>query len=62
MPNTKIAYNAKYWRNRAEQMRCVAELTTDPDEKQKMLGVAESSEKLAERAEQAIADETETPG
>jgi hypothetical protein len=60
MPNKAITYSPKYFRDRAEEMRRVAELMTDPDAKQKMLGVVESYEKLARQAEQ-VADETKTP-
>jgi len=58
MPNKKIPYNPKYWRDRAEEMRHVAAFMTNPDAKQKMLGVVESYEKLARQAEQNLVGET----
>jgi hypothetical protein len=61
MPNKKIPYNPKYWRDRAEEMRHVAALMTDPDAKQKMLGVVESYKKFARQAEQVLEGETKTP-
>jgi hypothetical protein len=51
MPNKLISYNPRFYRDRAEEMRRMAELLSDPDAKRKMLGVAESYEKLAKQAE-----------
>jgi hypothetical protein len=62
MPKTPITFSPRYWRDRAEEMRRVAEMMTGLDAKQKMLGVVESYEKLARQAEHAPADETKTPG
>jgi hypothetical protein len=62
MPNKTITYSPQYYRDRADEMRRIAELMTDPDAKQKMLGVVESYEILARQAEQALADETKSPG
>jgi hypothetical protein len=52
MSQKAITYSPKYYRDRAEEMRRVADLMSDPDAKQMMLGVVESYEKLARQAEQ----------
>ena len=43
--------NAQHWRERAEEARGHAEQLTDPNAKEMMLGIAESYEKIAERAD-----------
>jgi hypothetical protein len=48
---------AKHWRERAEEARAMAEQMTDPAAKSAMLTVADSYEKLAERAEARMAKE-----
>jgi hypothetical protein len=53
MPNRATSYGPKFYRERAEEMRSVAELMSSEDAKQKMLGVARSYERLAEQAEGA---------
>jgi hypothetical protein len=44
--------NAVHWRERAEDARVHAEHLTDPAAKTMMLAIAESYEKLAQRAEE----------
>ena len=51
-----IANDAKRWRERAEEARTIAATLNDPVAKRMMLDIAESYEKLAERAEQRAAD------
>jgi hypothetical protein len=46
--------NAKYWRNRAEEARVVAEASEDDRSKQIMLGIARDYERIAELAEQRV--------
>jgi hypothetical protein len=41
----------QYFWSRAEEARAMGEQMTDPDTKQKMIGVAETYELLAKRAE-----------
>ena len=41
----------KYWQERAEEARTMAEAMSDPDAKREMLGIAESYERIAKRAE-----------
>ena len=43
--------NSEHWRERAEQMRFVAQAIADAKSKASMLRIAEDYEKLAERAE-----------
>jgi hypothetical protein len=47
--------NARHLRERAEEVRGVAEVLHDPDAKRMMLGIAETYEKLAQRAEERVA-------
>jgi hypothetical protein len=49
MPNLD---NARYWRERAEEVRVQAELMRDSEAKGHMLGIASSYELLAVRAEE----------
>ena len=44
--------NARYWRERAEEVRVQAELMRDSEAKRHMLGIANSYELLARRAEE----------
>ena len=41
----------KYWHERAEEARAMAEEMTDPVAQETMLGIARSYEKIAKRAE-----------
>jgi hypothetical protein len=59
MAKRVISHTPQYWRDRAEETRRVADLITDPDAKQKMLGVAESYEKLALGAEKLLASKAD---
>jgi predicted Rossmann-fold nucleotide-binding protein len=47
----------KYWRERAEEARMVADELTDPDSKRRMLRVADDYEELAKRAEKRLRDD-----
>jgi hypothetical protein len=49
---TKLVDNAKHWRERAEEARALARLLHDPAAKRTMEGVAESYERVAQRAEE----------
>lgn len=55
MPRTKYWNNSAHWRNRAGEMRTLAERTLDPKAKKRMLHMAEEYEKLARRAEERTA-------
>jgi DNA-binding ferritin-like protein len=44
----------EHWRERAKEARAVADAMTDEKTKQMMLRIANSYEKLAERAEQRL--------
>jgi hypothetical protein len=46
----------KHWRDRAEKARVHAEQMSDPESKRTMLGIAESYERLARRADQRLRD------
>jgi len=45
-----ILYNAKYWELRAEEVRTIADTLKDPEAKRLMAEVADTYEKMAERA------------
>jgi hypothetical protein len=45
-----ILYNAKYWELRAEEVRTIADTLKDPEAKVLMATVADTYEKMAERA------------
>ena len=47
---TDLLKDPAHWRERAEDARRVAETLTDPKARQTMLEIAESYERLAERA------------
>ena len=47
---SKKLYSAEFWLERAEEMRTLADLMSNDDARQKMIGVAESYERIAERA------------
>jgi hypothetical protein len=55
MPN--VFGTPEHWRDRAQEARAMADNITDPDAKRAMLDIAESYEKIAERAERAEAKE-----
>jgi hypothetical protein len=46
----EVKYSREYWLQRAEEMRSLAELMTNPDTIQKMFGIAKTYERLAEHA------------
>jgi hypothetical protein len=46
-----LLHNPESWRKRATEARGIASGMTDPDAKRTMLGIAQSYERLAERAE-----------
>jgi hypothetical protein len=52
--------DAKHWRDRAAEMRALAEDMTDVDTRSIMLRLASDYNKLADRAEERT--ETSTPG
>jgi hypothetical protein len=46
----RVTYTREYYLARAEEMRTLADQMSNPDARQKMIGVAESYERLAKRA------------
>ena len=48
--NKSIIEDAQHWRERAEEMRAVAEALCDAEAQRMMLGIAEGYERLAQRA------------
>jgi CRP/FNR family transcriptional regulator, cyclic AMP receptor protein len=56
MPRSKFWDDPAHWRNRAGEMRTLAEGTTDTKIKKRMLKMAEEYEKLAGRAEERAAN------
>jgi len=46
--------DAKHWRERAEEVRAVAETMNDGEARRLMQGIAESYDHLAQRAEQRM--------
>jgi hypothetical protein len=50
----KLLNDARHWRDRAEEARIHAEQMHDPDARGKMLGIAASYERIAERAEERL--------
>jgi hypothetical protein len=44
--------NGKHWQERAQEARVHADQLTDPEAKRMMLGIAESYDRLAKRAEE----------
>jgi hypothetical protein len=45
----------RYWRNRAEELRTIAEQLSDPGARNTMLGVATDCDRLAEHAARHVA-------
>jgi len=50
----RLMNDAKHWRERAEEVRAVAETMNDGEARRLMQGIAESYDHLAERAEQRV--------
>jgi hypothetical protein len=50
----RLIDNPEHWRARAEEARVLAEQIDDPGAKQTMLRIAESYERLAERAAERL--------
>ena len=48
--------DAKHWRERAEEARATAEQISDPEARRKMHEIAESYARLAQRAEERLAE------
>ena len=58
MNKKKVAgLNVNYWRNRAEQVRVLAELMQDEQSKKLMFCIANKYERMAERAERRFTNE-----
>ncbi len=53
MPYRLLRYDAAHWRERAREVRALAEHVRDDDGYRRMLRIAADYEKLAERAEAA---------
>jgi hypothetical protein len=51
--NLGVPKNPKYWQNRAEEAWAIAEQMSNAHSKAVMVGIAQSYEKIAERAEEA---------
>ncbi|MES1149526.1 MAG: hypothetical protein ABUL53_10115 [Bradyrhizobium guangdongense] len=54
-------YDPKHWQKRAQATRAKAQALADQAVKQKLLRVAEEYERLAQRAEQWLATQRDTP-
>jgi hypothetical protein len=52
---------SRYWQKRAERVRCYAAEMADPDSRHAMLELADSYERLAQRADER-ADENKLQG
>jgi len=52
MAETHILDDPKHWRDRADEVRSLAEGMSDPVTRRMLSGVADDYEKLAKRAEQ----------
>ena len=52
MAETHILDDAKHWRDRAEEVRSLADGMSDPMTRRMLSGVADDYEKLAKRAEE----------
>ena len=61
MGTKKIIDEASRWRDQAENTRSAAEHFIDPKSKRTMLGIAETYEHLAARAEQCAAKDPSKP-
>jgi hypothetical protein len=48
----RLINDAKHWRDRAEEARTHADQMSDAEAKRMMMGIAESHEKIAKRAEE----------
>jgi hypothetical protein len=61
MRTEATARDASFYRVRAEEMRSIAELMSNEDARERMLGVAASYDRLAEQAEQNLASAASKP-
>jgi len=52
MADTHILDDPKHWRDRAEEVRSLADQMSDPQTRRMLVSVADDYEKLAKRAEQ----------
>jgi hypothetical protein len=52
--------NPEHWRERAEELRVQAEQMKDPATRQQMLALVEGYERLAKRAEERLARQTQS--
>jgi hypothetical protein len=50
-----VTYSREYWLERAEEMRVLAELMSNPSAKQSMLRIAENYNRLADQAREKAA-------
>jgi len=55
MAEIHILGDPKHWRNRAQELRILADQISDPEIRRIMIGIAEDYEKLAKRAEERAA-------